>query len=139
MEELLSELKDACRSEPSPSAAETIGRGESTWFSGRPAHAPAGTIALALSDDARVIINEGDVRAVEKQGEHYSVAVSADTYVLLRIDKLLKATPQQGGDTIVIGPVTVCDIVCGDVVIGGIRFWVCVPVNCRCPLCSRKH
>jgi hypothetical protein len=148
VKEFLSELKDACHSEPSPSDVETIRRGESTWFRGRPAHAPEGTIALALSDDARVIINDGDVRAVEKQGEHYSVEVSADTHVLLRIDKLLKATVERGcvrgespsptmqkrdggGPDIELVVVEVCDLVCGDVVLGGIRTPVCVPVNCK--------
>lgn len=146
--ELLSELKDACHSEPSPSDTETIRRGESTWFRGRPAHAPEGTIALALSDDARVIINDGDVRAVEKQGEHYSVEVSADAHVLLRIDKLLKATVERscdcgespsptmqkrdgGGPTIEIGQIEVCKHVCGEVVLAGIRIPVCVPVDCK--------
>jgi hypothetical protein len=146
--ELLSELKNACQSEPSPSDTEAIRRGESTWFRGRPAHAPEGTIALALSDEARVIINDGDVRAVEKQGEHYSVEVSADAHFLPRIDKVLKATVERGcdrgespsptmqqrdggGPPIVIGTIEVCDLVCGDVVLGGIRFPFCVPVNCK--------
>jgi len=104
-----------------------------------------------VSDDARVIINNGDIRGVEKQGEHYNVAVSADAYVLLRIDKLLKATPrhecgcgddppsiQKQADTgrkapgdIIIGPVTVCELVCGDFVLAGIRIPVCVRVNCK--------
>lgn len=151
MKNLLSELKDACKGEPSPSDIDTITRGQSTWFRGRPAHAAKGTIALALSDDARVVINDGDVRAVEKHGEHYSVEVSADAHVLLRIDKVLKATVQpscncggnrspilqqrgsgqQGGTTIDIGDVEVCDLVCGDIVLAGIRIHVCVPVNCK--------
>jgi hypothetical protein len=150
VKKVLSELKDACQGEPPPSDAEAISRGESTWFRGRPAHADKGTIALALSEDARVIINEADVRDVEKQGEHYSVAVSADAHVLLRIDKLLKATVEggcgcggststtsqkqsPGGPTIELEVIEVCKLVCGDFVLAGVTFHVCVPVDCRKP------
>ena len=145
-------MKNACQGEPPPSEVESIKRGETTWFNGRPAHAPEGTIALALSEDARIIINDGDVLAVEKEEGQYRVEVSADAHVLLRIDKLLKATVQlascrcggnrpsimrkpgdtkEEGPTIEIGDIEVCKLVCGEFVLAGIRFPVCVPVNCK--------
>lgn len=148
MKKLLSDLKDACSKQPPPSESATIRRGEMTWFSGRPAPAPEGTVALAINDEAKVIINHDDVAAVEKQGESYSVAVSADAYVLLRVDKLLKATAKGScdcgqspssnlqqrapkGPTIDIGQIEVCDLVCGEIVLAGIKIPVCVPVNCK--------
>lgn len=151
MKDLLSELKNACKGKQSLSDVDTIRRGQSTWFRGRPAHAPEGTIALALSDDARVIINDDDVREVKKDGEHYNVEVSADAHVLLRIDKILKATVHHGchvGDnrvpvqekhdtgqerrpTVEIYDIVVCDVVCGDIVLDGVKIHVCVPVNCK--------
>lgn len=150
MKDLLSALKDACRGEPLRSDIETIKSGQSTWFRGRPTHAPDGTIALALSDEARVIINEADVRDVNKHGDDYNVAVSAYANFLFRVEKVLKATVERGKGggrpplkmeeseagagpitDIEIGPVEVCELICFDWVVGGIKFPVCVPVNCR--------
>lgn len=151
MKELLSELKNACRDEPSRSDIETIGHGQSTWFKGRPTHAPEGTVALALSEEARIIINDGDVLAVKKRGEYYSVEVSSDANFLLRIDKVMKATTQRdrgcggirppmrqarhdrkdGAAGIEIDEVEVCDLVCGEIVLAGIRIPVCIPANCK--------
>ncbi len=147
--ELLSELKKACLAAPTPSPAETIKRGKLTRLRGRPVHAPDGTIALALSDDATVIINENAIESVEKDGEKYAVDISADAYFSLRMEKLFKATPCScGGDghsppvasqehpagpiiDLEIGPIEVCELVCGDVYINGFKIHVCVPVNCR--------
>ena len=153
MKELLSELKAACQSEPARSERESIEQGPSTWFRGKPAHASAGTVALEVGDDAKVIINEKDVRGVERDGERYRVAVSTEAHVLLRIDKLLKATPRtecgcEGDDRpssgtsrrqkgegpfgdIEIGDIEVCRLVCGDLWLGSIRIPVCVPVDCK--------
>jgi hypothetical protein len=153
MTDALSELKAACQREPSRSESSVISQGRWTWFRGRPAYAPDGTIALALSDDARVIINTGDVQAVKKEGEHFHVAVNADAYVLLRMEKLLKATPSsrchRDGSPLTmeseasqhpkskpiididIGPITICDVVCGDIVLLGQKIHVCVEVNCH--------
>src|SRR5262245_435932 len=151
---LLSELKSACQAQPSPSDSERIAHGVSTWFSGRATHAPDGTIALALSEEAKVIIAETNVRAVTKEGDVYRVEVSAESNFLLRLEKVMKATVNDGcgnkknhpprslardagsgddeGDIVLeIGPVTVCDLVCGDFVLAGVTFHVCVPVNCR--------
>ena len=153
MSELLSELKEACRRVPAAVEDELIARGESTWFRGLPAHAEDGTIALGLGRDARVVISEGDVRAVEKDGDGYSVEVSSDANVLLRIEKALKATPtpqpdcgcrehhaiaQRAGDgpitDIEIGPIMVCELLCADIVIDNGRqsvvYHICIPVNC---------
>jgi len=130
VKDLLSELKDACRGEAPRSDVETIKSGQSTWFRGRPAHAPEGAIALSLSDEARVIINEADIRDVNKHGDDYNVAVSADANFLFRIEKVLKATVGHGCKgggkgplkmeeseagagpitDIEIGPVEVCDL-----------------------------
>lgn len=152
MTELLSELKDACH-RVSPSSDEAIiGRGESTWFRGLPAQAEKGTIALGLGG-ARVIVSERDIREVTKDGEYYNVEVSADAHVLLRLDKALKAAVQPGCSCepsgegphhthtrkqvvdIEIGPVTVCDLLCADVVIDNgkqsVQVRICIPVNCR--------
>lgn len=147
--ELISELKKACQAAPSPALAETIERGKLTRLRGRPAHAPDGTIALALSDDAKIIISEDAIQSVEKDGEKYSVTISADAHFALSIEKLFKATPcdcggnghgtpaafQQGPagpiTDIEIGPIEVCELVCGDVYINGFKIHVCVPVNCR--------
>jgi hypothetical protein len=153
VKELLSALKAACQSEPTPSERESIEQGPSTWFRGKPAHASAGTVALEVGDDAKVIINEKDVRGVERDGERYRVAVSTESHVLLRIDKLLKATPraecgcegeqtQDAGSSrrqkekgpfgdIEIGDIEVCRLVCGDLWLGSIRIPVCVPVDCK--------
>ncbi len=151
MKDLLSELKDACKGEPPRSDVETIRSGQSTWFRGRPVHAPDGAIALSLSDEARVIINEADVREVSRHGDDYNVAVSADANFLFRVEKVVKATvghcckggskgpvkmkQSDGGagpiTDIDIGPVEVCDLICFDWVVGGISFPVCVTVNCR--------
>lgn len=151
MKDLLSELKDACRGAPPRSDVETIRRGQSTWFRGRPTHAPEGAIALLLSDEARVIINEADIRDVNRHGDDYNVAVSADANFLFRVEKVLKAAvghdckgggkgplkmeESEGGagpvTDIVIGPIEVCDYICFDWVVGGIKFPVCVSVNCH--------
>src|SRR5947208_1475760 len=77
-----------------PLRVEMIARGGSTWFRGLPAHAEEGTVALGLGRDARVIISERDVRAVTKDGDGYSVEVSSEANVLLRIEKTLKSTVQ---------------------------------------------
>ena len=152
MNELLSELKDACH-RMSPLSEETIiGRGESTWFRGLPAHTEKGTIALGLGD-ARVIISERDIRGVTKDGDYYNVEVSAEAHVLVRLDKAVKAAVQpgcrcdpSGAGThhthtrrkvvdIEIGPITVCDLLCADVVIDNgrqsVKVEICIPVNCR--------
>ena len=151
MKELLSELKAACQGEPSRSDRESIEQGPSTWFRGKPAHASDGTVALEVGDEAKVIINERDVREVERDGTLYRVAVSADAHVMLRIDKLLKATPRaecgcEGEQTpeasrrqkgkgpiadIEIGDIEVCRLVCGDLILAGVRIPVCVPVDCK--------
>ena len=153
MNDLLAELKAAARRQPAQTERELITAGPTTWFSGPAAPAPEGTIALARGD-ARIIISEKDVRAVEKDGEEFRVAVGGDAHVLLRIDRLLKATPTEtppddcgcgegskGGTqtlarekkppiTIDIGPITVCKHICGWVDIWGIHVYVCVDVDC---------
>ena len=152
-EELLAELKAAARKQTAFTEREIIANGPTTWFSGSPAHSPEGTIALARGD-ARIIINESDVRAVEKDGDSFRVGVSAEAHVLLRVDKLLKATPTEmraddcgcGGEgregtstisrdkkppiTIEIGPITVCKHLCGWVNLMGHNVYVCVDVDC---------
>lgn len=152
--ELLSELKDACQRVPAASASEMIARGGSTWFRGVPAHAEKGTIALGMGRDARVIISERDVRAVTKDGDSYGVEVSSEANVLLRIEKTLKSTVQPdcgcrehqpGGhpmqrnrkeiNDIEIGPITVCQLLCADIVVDNgkqsVVYHICIPVNCR--------
>lgn len=149
MKELLTELKKACQTDPSRSESETIKRGKTTWFKGKPAHGAQGTIALALTDDVKIIINEQDVIDVKKVEELYSVEVSAEANFLVRIEKLLKATPGcHSGDghaapprstkrtegpiiDIDIGPIELCDLVCWDFVLDGRRYHICVPMNCR--------
>ncbi len=79
-----------------------------------------------------------DAKAVKKEGEYYSVEVSADANFLLRIDKILKATAQggcncgenrppifqgrdggsEGGANLEIVEVEVCDLICDDVDFG---------------------
>ncbi|MFN2470817.1 MAG: hypothetical protein ABR583_07460 [Gaiellaceae bacterium] len=153
MTELLSELKDACQRIPAASDDEVIARGGSTWFRGLPAHAEQGTVALGLGRDARVIISERDIRSVTKNGDHYNVEVSSEANVLLRIEKSLKATVhpdcgcnehtsthetrrRRGRDIdLEIGPITVCDLLCADIVVDNgkqsVRYEICIPVNCR--------
>jgi hypothetical protein len=46
--------------------------------------------------DATIVIREGDVRTVSKDGDHYLVEVSSQANVLLRIEKTLKATVERG-------------------------------------------
>jgi hypothetical protein len=149
MAELLSELKEACQHAPAASEDEMIARGGSTWFRGLPAHAEEGTVALGLGRDARVIISERDVRAVTKDGDGYSVEVSSEANVLLRIEKSLKATVQPDcgcGEQhpharrtrsrigLEIGPITVCEMLCATVVIDNgkqsVLTEICIPVNC---------
>lgn len=153
MNDLLAELKAAARRRPAQSEREILAAGPTTWFSGPAAPAPDGTIALARGD-AKIIINEKDVRAVEKDGEEFRVGVSADAHVLLRVERLLKATPTEvpaddcgcgegsksGAQTLArekkppitldIGPITVCKHICGWVDIWGIHVYVCVDVDC---------
>jgi hypothetical protein len=151
--ELLSELKEACRRGPAVPDDEVIARGGSTWFRGLPAHAEEGTVGLGLGRDARIIISERDVRAVAKDGDGYSVEISSEANVLLRIEKTLKATVQPdcgcgahhpGADRTAsreanigldIGPITICDNVCVDVVVDNgkqsVVYHICIPVNCR--------
>jgi hypothetical protein len=150
--ELLSELKEACQRVSAASDDEMIARGGSTWFRGLPAHAEEGTVALGLGRDARVIISERDVRAVAKDGDGYSVEVSSEANVVLRIEKTLKATVQpdcgcrehhlarrtRSRDRITdieIGPITVCELLCADIVVDNgrqsVRYHICIPVNCR--------
>ena len=154
MSKLLSELKEACQRAPAVPDDEVIARGDSTWFRGLPARAGKGTVALGLGRDARVVIGEQDVRTVTKDGDHYSVEVGSDANVLLRIEKPLKATVQPDcgcdeGDEdahqarkpkkkpieLEIGPITICDLLCADVVIDNgrqsVSTRICIPVNCR--------
>jgi hypothetical protein len=146
---LHSELKNASQAMPVQGDVERIRRGRSTWFRGKPAHGPDGTVALALSDDAKIIIDDRDVLTVEKNGAEFEVEVKANADVLLRIDKLLSATPDccdrghgpntmqkpdKGGSKpgdLEMEVVEVCDLVCGDFILAGIRFPVCIPVNCK--------
>jgi hypothetical protein len=147
--ELLSELKEACQRAPAASDNDVIARGGSTRFRGVPAHAEEGTVALGLGD-AQVIISERDVRAVTKDADGYSVEVSSEANVLLRIEKTLKAIVQpdcgcreqpppadrtlsrERDVVVVVGEV--CELLCGDVVIDNgkqsVVIRVCVPVNC---------
>ena len=94
--ELLSELKDACQRASSTSDDETIALGESTWIRGLPAHAENATVALSMGRDATIVIREGDIHAVSKDGDHYLVQVSSQANVLLRIEKSLKAAVERG-------------------------------------------
>jgi hypothetical protein len=142
----LAELKAACSASKSSSDLESIKHGVSTWFRGLPAPASPGTIALAIGGDAKVIINEGDIRSVEKVGEHYRVEVSAESHFLLRIDKVMKATPSDDcgcrkdlppstthTDVVARDKLTVweiCQRICGIIVVGGISFFICVDINC---------
>jgi hypothetical protein len=147
--ELLAELKEACRRGPEASDDEMIARGGSTRFRGRPVHAEEGTVALAFGRDTRVVISERDVRAVTKDGDRYSVEVSSEANVLLRIEKSLKATVQPDcgcGEQhpharrtrsrigLEIGPITVCEMLCATVVIDNgkqsVLTEICIPVNC---------
>jgi hypothetical protein len=149
---MLSELKSACQAEPSLSDRETIARGVSTWFHGRATHAPDGTIALAMSDDVKVIIAESDVRSVTKENDIYRVEVSAESNFLLRLEKVMKATVDGGCDNedepptslakdavkdkprkgeLTIGDVTVCTLRCTSFTIFGKKFEFCFPVNCK--------
>src|SRR5690349_20774947 len=152
MTEPLSELTEACRRAPAESDDETIARGGSTWFRGVASHAEEGTVALGMGD-VRIIIRETDVRTVTKNDDHYAVEVSSEANVLLRIEKTLQAVVQphcRCGDRHIgpappamqsrrreleIGPITVCDLLCGDVVIDtGTQsrvVQICIPVNCR--------
>lgn len=152
MSELLSELKEACHQTPPPSDEAIIDLGASTWFRGLPSSAEKGTVALSLGRDARVVIRDRDVRAVTRDGDYYNVEVSSEAHVLLRIDKALKAIvqpdcrcDQSGGEThqartrrskveIEIGPATVCEVLCADVVIDNgkqsVKVEICLPVNC---------
>ena len=115
--ELLSELKDACQRASSTSDDETIALGESTWIRGLPAHAENGTVALSMGRDATIVIREGDIHAVSKDGDHYLVQVSSQAHVLLRIE---------------IGPVQ-C-LLCTEVAIDNgkqsVLVRICLPVPC---------
>jgi hypothetical protein len=151
--ELLSELKDACQRASSTSDDETIARGESTWIRGLPANAEKGTIALSMGRDATIVISEGDIRTVSKDGDHYLVEVSSQANVLLRIEKTLKATVERGCGCrhhaggqqrrrggrrieLEIGPVT-C-LLCTEVAIDNGKqselVRICLPVPCPEPL-----
>ena len=151
--ELLSELKDACQRVPGASDEEVIARGGSTWFRGLPANAEQGTVALGLGQDARVVISERDIRSVTKDDDHYNVEVGSEANVLLRIEKSLKATVhadcgcnehtsshqrrrRRGRDIdLEIGPVTVCPVLCADIVVDNgkqsVGYRICVPVLCE--------
>jgi len=144
----LAELKAACTSSKSVPDVESIKNGVSTWFRGRPAPSSQGTIALAIGGDAKVVIDEGDIRSVEKVGEHYRVEVSAESHFLLRIDKVMKATASDEGgcgckkdpppSTEQTGVIArdkltvweICQRICGIIVVGGISFYICVDINC---------
>ena len=97
MNDPLSELKKECRKRPEPSAPDAIKVGETSWFKGTPVDAPDGTVAIATGGGIKVIVREKDVLKVERRGEHFLVQVSADTTVLVRLDKLTKARPSGGG------------------------------------------
>jgi hypothetical protein len=97
--------------------------------------------------EVQIIINESDVREVQKEGSTYSVGVSVEANVLVRIDKLLKATPQPGDvrgrrrpviaqqkddkppiTDVEVGPITVTPcLVCGWVLLWGTYFYLCIP------------
>ena len=150
---LLAELKDACQRASSTSVDETIARGESTWIRGLPANAEKGTIALSMGREATIVVREGEVRAVRKDGDHYLVEVSSQANVLLRIEKPVKATVERDCGCrqhpgarharrgrrpapiidIDIGPVQ-C-LLCADVVIDNgkqsVLTRICLPVPCQ--------
>lgn len=142
----LAELKAACTPSKSPSDVESIQHGVSTWFRGLPAPASPGTIALAMGGDAKVIINESDIRSVEKVGELYRVEVSAESHFLLRVDKVMKATVTDDcgcgkeqspsatrTEVVAREKLTVwefCQRICASITIGGITFYICIDVNC---------
>ncbi|MDQ2929324.1 MAG: hypothetical protein M3Y05_00675 [Gemmatimonadota bacterium] len=144
----LADLKSACASPRPSSEAETIKGGVSTWFRGAPAPASEGTIALAIGGDAKIIIDEADIRSVEKDGELFRVEVSAEANFLLHIDKVLKATPIDAADcgcdkevprAVEKSGVVLrekhrvwefCRLICGIIVIGGQHIYVCVEVDC---------
>lgn len=152
MTELLSELKEACQAAPAAASDdETLARGGSTWLRGLPARAEEGTVALGLGRETRVVVRESDIRTVTKDGEYYDVEVSSDANLLLRIEKPLRATPQpdcgcKGSDRstyegrrerpidLEIGPITVCELLCADIVVDNgkqsVRYEICIPVNC---------
>jgi hypothetical protein len=155
--ELLSELKEACRREPVRSDEASIERGESTSFRGVPAHAEEGTVALGLGEDVRIVFREQDVRGVTKDADRYRVEVSSEASVVLRVEKTVKARlewecrchggvggtqtileERGGGPTLGLGTITsVCKLLCADVTIDTGQqsrvVHICIPVDCYTP------
>jgi hypothetical protein len=139
----LSELKAACNEKERPTDLEAIGLGRPGWVRGRPAPAAKGTVALALSRDVIVVIDEKDVREAVKDGEHFLVSTSERAKVLVRIEAPAEvaftparqtahsrecACAQQGsppssiakqGDIIdiEIGPITFCYEICVEIAV----------------------
>ena len=157
-DDLLAELKAAARTQTAFTEREMIAEGPTTWFTGPAASAPDGTVAVGYGD-GKIVINESDIRGIVKNGDQFSVGVSAEAHVLLRVDKLLKATPTErpphdcgcGGEgkggtqtsardkeppIIEIGPITICQQICGWFNIGAIKVWVCLDV---CHVIPKRH
>ena len=92
MANALMELKAACSSQPLQSAVDLIGAGETTWFMGRPASAPEGTIALSQAGRFKIIVRDEDIRNVEKHKDAFFVEVSAESHIAISLEMAIKAS-----------------------------------------------
>jgi hypothetical protein len=92
----VAELKAACAGQ-TPSAADQLRMGRTTWLMGHPAAAPEGTIAVSRNGDFKLIIRDEDVLEVDKHGDEFLVKVSAEANILVSFEKVIKADPGSCG------------------------------------------
>lgn len=75
---------------------DLIKNGRTVWYRGKAAPAEAGLVAVDTESGGRIIIDEKDVRRVEKDGVAFLVEVTADANVLVRFESVVRADQNAG-------------------------------------------
>jgi hypothetical protein len=89
----LSELVKACGAHSPTSPAERITEGETHWFIGYAAAAPAKMVALSQTETLKLIFRQEDVCEVRREGERFLMRVRDGANMLVSFEQVIKAGP----------------------------------------------
>src|SRR5215469_16140211 len=96
MVEGLSDLVAACGEHRPTSPAERIAEGETHWFIGYAAAAPAEMVALSQTEALKLFFRQEDVREVRHHGERFLVRVRDGANMMVSFEQVMKAAPTCG-------------------------------------------
>jgi hypothetical protein len=93
MVEGLSELVAACGVHRLTSSAERVAEGDTHWFIGYAAAAPAEMIALRQTETLKLMFRQEDVREVKRHGERFLLRLRDGANMLVSFEQVIKAAP----------------------------------------------